>query len=424
MDLNQLSTWFSAQIQTTVFQNFLVFFIPLSVVMLAMILGYLFWELWLKLVRSEFNFSLKYSVLELKLPKDTFKSPLAMELVLQAIHNTSDGSKYVQYWKGESRPYYSLEIISIGGQVKFLMWGEDRRKVGTMNALYSQFPGIEIREIDDYSRTVHYDPATMKIWGAEFAFTKKDPYPIKTYIDYGLDKDPKEEFKIDPLTPLIEFLGSVPLNQQVWVQIPIVAHRKQRKPGHLMKMTDLWEEHVHKLINDILIRDPDSKVAGEINPDTGYAKLPTISEGERELVGDLERRLTKHAFDCVIRAVYIAPKKEFNTPFGIGGIISGFKHFSTNSFNGFKPNGDKWHPQFDSVPWEDFHDIRRNRMSRNILKAYRRRALHYPPFESKHLVLNTEELATMYHFPGSVAATPTLDRVPSKKSEAPVNLPI
>jgi hypothetical protein len=40
------------------------------------------------------------------------------------------------------------------------------------------------------------------------------------------------------------------------------------------------------------------------------------------------------------------------------------------------------------------------------------------------MVLSTEELATLYHFPGAIAATPSINRIPSKKSEAPANLPI
>ena len=38
--------------------------------------------------------------------------------------------------------------------------------------------------------------------------------------------------------------------------------------------------------------------------------------------------------------------------------------------------------------------------------------------------MNGEELATLYHLPGAVATTPTLTRIPSKKSEAPANLPV
>ena len=39
-------------------------------------------------------------------------------------------------------------------------------------------------------------------------------------------------------------------------------------------------------------------------------------------------------------------------------------------------------------------------------------------------ILNIEELATLYHFPGEVAATPSLPRIDSVKGSSPSNLPI
>ncbi len=38
--------------------------------------------------------------------------------------------------------------------------------------------------------------------------------------------------------------------------------------------------------------------------------------------------------------------------------------------------------------------------------------------------MTVEELATIFHFPGKVATTPTLGRIPSKRAEPPSNLPI
>ena len=38
--------------------------------------------------------------------------------------------------------------------------------------------------------------------------------------------------------------------------------------------------------------------------------------------------------------------------------------------------------------------------------------------------MNIEELATIYHFPGDIASTPTLSRVEAKKGEPPANLPV
>jgi hypothetical protein len=402
-----------------------VYLVYLAPLLLVAVLADMFWHVWMRYVRAKFYASLKYVILEIRLPKEMLKSPLAMETVLHSIHNTADGSPYVQYWKGEYRPFYSLELISIEGQVKFMIWCEDQRKDNLQAALYSQYPGIEIVEHDDdYSRSVHFDPDKIRIHAIEFKFTKPNPYPIKTYVDYGLDKDPKEEFKVDPLVQVIEWLGSLRPNEQAWFQFIIRAHMKdKRKSGHIFKKTDSWKDEAEAEVNKILIRDPKTKVAGEINPETGYGKLPTISKGEQEIVAAIERSVTKLPFDVCVRSLYIAPKDTFDTPFGLGGMISSMKQFNSESLNGFKQNSDRWHMKLGD-PWQDFQKMRRNRFARLALQAYRRRSAFYPPFKSPYMILNTEELATIYHLPGGVAGTPGLARVPSKKAQAPSNLPL
>ncbi|KKP85697.1 MAG: hypothetical protein UR88_C0010G0019 [Candidatus Nomurabacteria bacterium GW2011_GWA1_35_8] len=39
-------------------------------------------------------------------------------------------------------------------------------------------------------------------------------------------------------------------------------------------------------------------------------------------------------------------------------------------------------------------------------------------------VMNTEELATLWHFPGQILKVPTLERIESKEASPPTNLPI
>lgn len=398
---------------------------PIFPIILAWILFILFKPLWINYVQSYNIANLKYSLIEVKLPKEMIKSPLSMELFLNSLHNTSDGSNYAKFWNGEKRPSYSLELISVEGTVKFLIRTEDRRKNGVISVLYSQFPGIEVHEAPDYTHGIHYDPKETKLWGGEFVFTKPDPYPIKTYIDYGLDKDPKEEYKIDPMTPFLEFLGNLGSNQQVWVQYVIRAHTaEQKKSGYLWKKTDAYKDEAAKVINEIMVRDPKTRVVGKKDKETGRVIPPTLSDGEKEVIKAIERNMGKISFDVGIRVIYIAKKEVFDKPNGIGGIMSGFKHFSTENFNGFKPNGKKWSPKFSNVPWEDYKKMRENKSNTLVLEAYKRRSFFYQPFVSKTIVLSTEELATVYHFPGSVAATPGLVRIPSKKSEAPSNLPI
>jgi predicted component of type VI protein secretion system len=48
----------------------------------------------------------------------------------------------------------------------------------------------------------------------------------------------------------------------------------------------------------------------------------------------------------------------------------------------------------------------------------------HPSADDVVFMLNLEEIATLWHLPGAVAATPTLPRIDSTKGVAPVNLPL
>src|SRR6185436_13902894 len=100
-----LYSQFERTLAPQVIQILLTFSFPI----LAWLIGYvILWPLWVNYVRSKRNLEMKYAVFEIRLPKETFKSPLAMELLLHALHNTSDGNNLKQFWYGEWRPYYSL----------------------------------------------------------------------------------------------------------------------------------------------------------------------------------------------------------------------------------------------------------------------------------------------------------------------------
>jgi len=71
--------------------------------------------------------------------------------------------------------------------------------------------------------------------------------------------------------------------------------------------------------------------------------------------------------------------------------------------------------------------MNKRRNQRTLLDAYKRRSFFNVPYKhlnGKPYILTVEELATIFHFPGATTTTPTLTRVPSKKAEAPANLPV
>jgi hypothetical protein len=404
--------------------------ITVSPIILTFGLFLIFWDVWVRYIRAEFFYKEKTLLLEILLPKETMKSPAAMELFLTALHQTGgEGSWYDVYWLGKTRPWFSLELVSIEGQVHFYIWTRAAMKNFIESSLYAQFPGIEVHEVDDYAKAVHFDPEKMGIWGCEFKYAKGNAYPIKTYVDYGLDKDPKEEYKVDPLAPMLEYLGSIGANQQVWIQFIVRAHKDdQKKAGHLWKTVDLWKEEAEGEVHKILGRDPKTRTSKGADDDSGMSSIVRLSPGETDTVEAIGRAMSKLGFDVGIRGMYIANKDSF-VGTNIPGLISSFKQFNTENLNGFKIKIGVWSTAFGD-PWQDFKKIRENRMLHVLLETYKRRMYFYPPYrykgnsKGKILVMNTEELATVFHFPGQVAATPTLARIPSKKSQAPANLPI
>ncbi len=68
---------------------------------------------------------------------------------------------------------------------------------------------------------------------------------------------------------------------------------------------------------------------------------------------------------------------------------------------------------------------------RRLIRVYRTRDNYYSPWGAKEgdkgneIRLNTEELATLYHFPSHIVSpTPGITRTESRETVAPGNLPI
>jgi hypothetical protein len=313
-----------------------------------------------------------------------------------------------------------LELVSIDGTVHFFIWCWDKQKALVQTQLYAQFPGIEVHEVADYALGVHHNPDKINFgWIGQWTLVKNAAFPIKTYVEYGLDKNEEEEYKIDPLVALLEYMGSLKKGEQAWVQILIQAHTEEKlEHGRFFKKAD-WKKSVDAEIKKYI---KDNAPARE-----DKAKEPTVrdlTKDQQELIYAMERNQGKYAFDSIIRMAYLAEKDKFNGA-NIGGLLGSWKQFSSAGLNGFKPQfGASYkYPQF-----QDFKNIRKTKNEKKLLEAYKRRSFFNVPFKNFHgepFVMTTEGLATLFHFPSAtVAATPTLNRIPSKKAEAPANLPI
>lgn len=384
---------------------------------LPVVLVYFTVRLWHYYVKSKYISRMQWTTLEIKLPREINKSPKAMEVVSGIFFQTFDGNRLDKWFRGFVRAWFSLELVSFGGEVHFYIRTQKFFKNLLEAQIYSQYPEVEIYEAEDYvSKISPYGMAgsDWQMWGTEFKLTKPDAYPIKTYIDYGLDENPKEEHKVDPITPMLEFLGSINPSEQVWIQILVMSTMKRfKKPGALLTKQD-WRDDAQALIDKLMKRDQPPPETGIFSP-----KL-RLSPGEEEVVKAVERSVSKIGFDCGLRAIYLAKSGTYS-PNRIVGLINSVRQYSSLHLNGFNTMN---RTTFDYPYFQDFRGLRLERRKRRMFDAYRRRSWFHPPHQRKIFVLNGEELATIYHFPGQVAATPTLQKIESKKGEPPVDLPV
>lgn len=378
--------------------------------------------------RMEYVWIKKYSktdhcLLEIRLPEEIIQSPYAMELVLRGIYQTGVQTPFHAKWLGDTPAWFSLEMVSTGGRVRFFIWMRRKYKELVENQLYAHYPTVQVVEVPDYTLSVPLDPAVMTVAGVEFALQKPDPYPILTYVEIGLDKqEAKEEFKHDPLASVLEYLGSLKEGENGWIQFVIRAHDKgapcsyaPAEHGHGGMDLEEWAKAEVDAVNK------KAEITVEGKKATDFFKLTTV---DRDMQKAIQMKLNKQLFEVGIRTLYIAPKAKVQSAAMVS-FPSAFRSFEHGSsgrgLNGLKPIF--WLGPFN-VPWHDFMDIRRHMLWRRYYDAYTTRQFFYPPHKHPFIVLNTEELATLFHFPGKVARTPTLERMPSKRGEAPSNLPV
>ncbi|TSD02099.1 MAG: hypothetical protein Athens071424_195 [Parcubacteria group bacterium Athens0714_24] len=369
---------------------------------IPIILVWILWKLWNYYIHSKYISNLNWSLLEIKLPREIYKGPRSMEMVLNMLHQTYDGLLWERLWRGFLRSWFSLEIVSIGGNIHFYIYAQKFFRNLVEAQIYAQYPDVEIEEVDDYTKNAFKEGfgAEWNCAGTEFVLSAEDAYPIKTYIDYGLHELlTKEEQKTDPLTAILEFMGSIKQSEQVWMQILVRATKKKWK--------DEGKKLIAKLVKEKEIKDKEGKVTGGIS---------RMTSGEQDIIKAIERDVSKLGFDVGIRTIYFSPKDSFDAINFIS-LIGVMKQFNALNLNGFKPINTTGTAYL-------FRERRANAKKAKIIDAYRQRSYFYMPYDRKSFVLNTEELATIYHFPGRVAETPTLGRIEAKKGEAPTNLPV
>ncbi len=387
---------------------------------------------WLTYARAHYLTGTKWVLLEIKVPREVAKSPKAMESIFAGIHGTSRaGNVYERYWKGFFVPWFSLEIVGNGTGVHFYIWCSTFFRKMIESQIFAQYPSCEISEVEDYTKSL---PAYMphqdwSMWGTEFLLQKPDAYPIRTYEDFTLEKVAlkEEDRKIDPLSSMMEFLGSLNDGENIWIQMLVrPAGNGWKKEGEALvgklagRETKKDESFITKAVYGV------SKEVKMWNPtpsekkDSVMPRIMNLTPGEIDVVKAIERNISKIGLEMGLRWMYVARRDVYNS-LAIPAVNGIFRQFASPNLNGFKPNKNVT-TTIDYV----FKNKREALRKRRLYDAYKLRSFFMPPYakKSKSFVLSTEELATIYHFPGTVVGAPGFARIEAKKGTPPPNLPV
>lgn len=356
-------------------------------------------------------------LLELRMPRDTTKTPFAMETFISNLHIGSGEATWYKKRQGNTRPTFSLELVSLGGRVHFYIWTTDGYRNLVEAYLYAQYPGVEIIEAEDYSRLV--DPAShdWDMWGGEFKKTKPNPIPIKTYMDYNLTPGAKPEENVDPIAQLVEYLGSLGPGEQFWIQFVIRMTKDEKYAPRLNSAGKpyTWRDEAADVIKSMR-----TKINAETHAEEDIA-LINMNEAPKELMKSIERNIAKQGFDVGIRSIYSAPKDKYKG-INVPGMLNMFKPFNSESANSIGLQG-VFGGIFGDYPWEDKGGHHAHHLNRELIDIYRQRAYFYYPYRGDWSIFSTEELATLFHIPSAGITTPNLARTQSASAAPPENLP-
>ncbi|MDO8600917.1 MAG: hypothetical protein Q7R73_04950 [bacterium] len=396
----------------------IAFLLQLWWLWLLLFVGMGFQAVWLQTRRFQYILKQGQVLLEIRIPREVRKSPKAMEQVFANMHVLKNGPSnwHEKYADGEVCLWYSMEVVSHGGDVHFYMRIPAIHRAAAEAFFYSQYSDIEITEVPDY---IHRFPKSYselsakkyELFGSELMLNKPDAYPIRTYMDYEAVAEEKE---LDPIAALLEVLGKFKREEEMWVQILV------RPVG------SEWRAKGEALVKEFKL-----KTSGMVKNDAGEDIWQMRSPGETEVLKAVERNIAKPGFETLIRYVYFAPESVYNWKFPYRGITAAFNQYAAADMNSFKNKYwvwtivSKWYFPFL------FASKRRFLRRQSMYQYYRERMMPDEPLwgisssRSLEMVLNTEELATIYHPPTMhVLTAPLIRRVESRRMGPPAGLPI
>ena len=350
------------------------------------------------------SFNLK--VIQVTLPKEKIgeKNP---EMTLQKIQEEIavgetffsgigglKAQKGIKAWFFGRTDHFSFEIVAHEGLITFYVAVNKRMQAYTEQQILAQYPHAQIEEIEDYN-VFH---AKGAITGNYIVFKRPFYLPIKTY----------KKFEADPLNAVTNMLSKLEGEDSAVIQIIVrSARRKWHKAGKKLASKIQQGKSAEKAMGESKFLKalgefkeaalPQTPKPGQALPKTGEPYR--LSPMESEMIKGLEEKTSKAGMDVNIRIIVSSPVKD-RAEMLLENINNVFNQYNIYEYgNSFKVRKASSKAGF-------IHDF----IYRNFKKSY-------------GLILNTEEMASVFHFPLPSTETPNIRWLEARKAPSPVNIP-
>lgn len=359
----------------------------------------------------------KYTVLQMRVPRESEIGPIGAEHIFATLHGVQSDFSIWQKLMGYSSEHISFEIASINRVIKFYVAFPENLRNLIEGQIYAQYPDVEITECFDYS---HYSVNSEKVYGIELGLMDTHMLPIKRYSQFS---DSISGTPFDSLAgitaSLVKFHDP---EDKAWIQIVVTPLQNKWRSiflkcmkivngGFLSKSSKLQSIYINayttrnywlKIILFPLYIFFWFQSPKAVSKESGGSDIVETTSSNHEKESPLSASVDKVSrllFDVNIRIVYI-PKKATKAlaTVKLREIAASFKQFNLPHLNGFTI--------------KNFYE------GKNIVNNYRKRSVN------DGMIMNNEELATLYHLPNLAVKTPTIYWISSKKLEPPSDVPV
>jgi len=293
-----------------------------------------------------------------------------------------DGIKKVFY----GQPVVSFEYIAKDREIIFYIGVPRTYQALLEKQIQSYYPNANIEPSGDF----RIFKEGLEISYGMMVSSRSFIYPIKTYEEYEYDT-------ISNITNALSKIGADsraaiqivirPINQAWRGQVDWTMQKIQEGKG--VPLGVAWYQKFGYFLGQF------SRVSLSAKQEDTFKKITPIQEETQKL---LTRKSSKTGFAIQVRILSLA-KTKVESETNLKSIFSSFAQFSTPDRNGFK--------LIRGFPKNQF-------LTHFILRTF---------YGFRKMILNSEELASIYHFPSENIDTPGIRWFMAKRAPAPANLP-